>query len=422
MKELQSSVFMMMVGVEHVPTAKVLSFVVVIPIIFLYSYCVDRYTNRTLLGYSLLFVGIFGLIFTLAVGHETIGLLNQKKDPWRITGWLFYWYIDGFFPLFVSTFWAFTNSLHDAEEAKKSYSFFVTSSKLGGMFASLLGYFFSRAVALNFSDVFKTQSLIAISSVCILVSAALILMFGNRRALLNDELLKKIDATPHKHEKKTKKIDVLDGIKILISKPYTLGIFATVFCFEIVNQIINYQRLVFNDVAAASNLNNLNAMLYGQIFFTHFCGLIISIFGTTFFLNVLGIRKSLILVPVMIFALVMAFLITKDARELMIAYTGVHVLSYALAYPLRENLYVVTSRDIKFKVKAWIDSVGAKSSKLTGQCVNKLLVEVGAKYGMAAFNYWTALIFTAIIGIWIAFAVMLGRKYHDTVKKGEVIE
>ena len=118
----------------------------------------------------------------------------------------------------------------------------------------------------------------------------------------------------------------------------------------------------------------------------------------------------------------MGFLITKSARELMIAYTGVHVLSYALAYPLRENLYVITSRDIKFKVKAWIDSIGAKSAKLSGQCVNKFLVDIGTKYGANSFNNWTAGIFVMIISIWVFVAVMLGKKYHASVQKSEVIE
>lgn len=420
MKELQSSVFMTMVGVEYVPIAKALSFIIVIPVVFFYSYCVDKYTNRVLLGYSLLLVGLLGAVFTIICGHETIGLYNKCKNTMRITGWLFYWYIDAFFPLFVSTFWAFTNSLHNTDEAKKSYSFFVTSSKLGGMCAALLGYFFSKSFVFNITDVTRTQSLMSVSVFCIVLSGILVLCFGSQK-----QLLKPLDVSnlpQKKYNKKDKKIDVLDGLKILIRKPYTLGIFATVFCFEIVNQIINYQRLIFNDVAAASNLGDLNSMLFGQIFFTHACGLVISIIGTTFFLNVLGIRKSLVLVPVFIFALVMGFLITKSARELMIAYTGVHVLSYALAYPLRENLYVITSRDIKFKVKAWIDSIGAKSAKLSGQGVNKFLVDIGAKYGINAFNHWTAAIFVVIIAVWIFVAVLLGKKYHSSVQKGEIIE
>ena len=90
MKEFQSSVFMTMVGVEYIPIAKALSFVIVIPVVFFYSYCVDKYTNRLLLGYSLLFVGLIGVIFTVICGHETIGLYNKSKGTLRVTGWLFY--------------------------------------------------------------------------------------------------------------------------------------------------------------------------------------------------------------------------------------------------------------------------------------------------------------------------------------------
>ena len=59
--------------------------------------------------------------------------MNTDSSPYRIFGWLFYFFVEGYSPFMVSVFWAFANSVTDPNEAKKNYGLMVSGSKLGGM-------------------------------------------------------------------------------------------------------------------------------------------------------------------------------------------------------------------------------------------------------------------------------------------------
>ena len=419
-KELQSSIFIRLVGVEFVPIAKTLSVFLMIPFVLIYSYFVDKLTNTMLLSRILLFFGLFGVIFGVFLGTDRFGIYNQEMSPFRVLGWLFYWYIDAFPPFIVSTFWAFTNSLHTPDEAKKNYSFLVSSSKMGGMFGASIGYLITSGyISSSFSGEFKTLLLIFCGSFFLLLGS--LVVFSTRKKpnflpVLNSNLAAK---EAKKSEKK--KTGIFEGLFLLFKKPYTLGIFATVLSFEVVNQVVNYQRLLFNS-EKSSSIDSLNSMLYYQAFFPHFCGFFISIIGTTYLFRVLGIRKTLILVPLLIFMIVLWFMISPTGLSITVAYTGVHAICYAIVGPLRENLYVITSRDIQFKVKAWIDSVGMRISKTTGQQINLLSGLIHKIYGAAVSSHFTAGIFGLIIVMWIFVAYKLGNKYTACVRDKQVIE
>lgn len=420
LKELQSSVFITIVGVTYVPYAKTLSVFIMIPFVLLYSYLVDKLNNFDLLKTVLYFFGITGIVFSFFLGLDKIGLYNTNPDITRLLGWLFYWYIDGFPPFIVSAFWAFTNSIHTTSEAKENYSFLVASSKVGGMVGAAYGYVMTTGyIAKNLSEIEKTQSLTLCAGGLLLFAAFIISKCQKNILIIKSDLNSNLGN--EKNMKSKTKTGILEGLKLLIKKPYTLGIFGTIFCFEVINQVLNYQRLLFNS-SHSSSIDSLNAMLYSQVFFTHFCGFFLSIIGTTILLRVFGVKKSLIIMPLLILALISGFTITNSSTALMIAYVGVHVVNYAVGGPLRESLYIITSRDIQYKVKVWLDSVGVRISKITGQQVNIISGTIHKLIGSSFNNYFISILFSAIIAIWIVIAYLLGKKYGECKKENKIIE
>lgn len=415
LKELQSSVFITMVGVTYVPYAKTLSVFIMIPFVLLYSYLVDKLDNFDLLKTVLCFFGITGIIFSFFFGLNEIGLYNKTPSVTRFLGWLFYWYIDGFPPFIVSAFWAFTNSVHTPSEAKENYSFLVASSKVGGMVGAAYGYVMTTGyIAKTMSEIEKTQSLTLCAGILLLLAAFIINSSKKRISVVN--LNRKTET-----KKSTTKTGIFEGLKLLIKKPYTLGIFGTLFCFEVINQVLNYQRLLFNSIHS-SDIDSLNAMLYSQVFFTHFCGFFLSIIGTTILLRVFGVKKSLIIMPLLVLSLIAGFTITNSSTALMIAYVGVHVINYAVGGPLRESLYIITSRDIQYKVKVWLDSVGVRISKITGQQVNIISGAIHKFLGSSCNNYFITILFSSIIAFWIVIAYFLGKKYGECKDNNKIIE
>ena len=101
----------------------------------------------------------------------------------------------------------------------------------------------------------------------------------------------------------------------------------------------------------------------------------------------------------------------------MVFLVGIRSIHYAFSYPVRESLYILTVRDIKFKSKSWIDAFGSKFAKSTGSMFN-FMTE-----GLSIPLFFTAQIFlfSGIIGVWVVVAYLLGTRFEKAVARNEVI-
>ncbi|NBV40666.1 hypothetical protein EBR77_02375, partial [bacterium] len=117
-KELKDSVFVSLVGAPYLPTAKFLVVFVLIPAALLYALLVDSVKRYQVFSFYCFLYGILTLIMAFLLGHPTIGLLNTDASPYRIFGWLFYFFFEGFSPYVVGVFWAFANSVSSPQDAK----------------------------------------------------------------------------------------------------------------------------------------------------------------------------------------------------------------------------------------------------------------------------------------------------------------
>src|SRR5579871_2077945 len=135
-KELKNSVFMYVVGEDYIPWVRTGAMLALIPAVFVYSLLVDRLRRYQLLCVYSGIYAVVGLLFAYLLGHPTIGIVNTQESPYRLFGWIFYFFVEGYSPFVVSVFWAFANSINTPDGAKKSYGLMVSGSKLGGMLTS----------------------------------------------------------------------------------------------------------------------------------------------------------------------------------------------------------------------------------------------------------------------------------------------
>src|SRR5579872_2430725 len=143
-KELKNSIFAYTVGEDYIPTARFLVMIALVPAILIYAKLVDRLRRYQLLAFYSTFYAVFGLVFAYFLGHPEIGIPNTHTSPYRLIGWLFYFFIEGCSPFVVSVCWAFANSISTPEGARKNYGFMVSGSKLGGMFTAGLAWLLLR--------------------------------------------------------------------------------------------------------------------------------------------------------------------------------------------------------------------------------------------------------------------------------------
>jgi len=420
-RDLKNAIFISIVGKEYIPWAKVMSMLVLIPAIFLYAKFVDDLRRYQLLCFYSLFFGIASLIFTFYIGHPSIGIANTDTNPYRLFGWLFYFFVEGYSPFVVSVFWAFANSVTNPEGAKRSYAFIVSGSKLGGMLSAGIAWILfdrsSRALPGDFfSEITTHQIIMAVSSGMLLFVPIIVLALMKKvpgRYLHGYEAVYQME----KQKKKTvQETGVLAGLKLFVKYPYVLGIFGMVFFYEVIATILSYLRLGIAQ-AHAENISDVSKVLFEMVFKTHAIGLVISLFGTGTLLRKLGTRVCLLLIPLSIGACLLFLMFETTPEALISVFVGFKAINYAFSWPIRESLYIPTIKEIKFKSKSWIDAFGSKFAKTSGSAFNIMSTGLGSSLFLPFHSFF----FAIVIGLWFFTAFFLGRRFDKAVANNEVI-
>lgn len=419
-KDLRDTVFVSIVGTEYQPYAQMIAWAIFILPLFFYAKLVDRLRRYQLLFVFALFYGIAGLVFAYFLGDHSIGLPNTHQSAYRLFGWLFYFFIEGYLPFIVSVFWAFANSISDQQAAKKNYGLMTAGSKVGGMATAL----FSIALLTWGQNLFQTSNDI-LSHQILLISASLLSLLVPVLVLL---LVKKVPGqylqgyqAAYKVEKERSKkgsteTGIWAGLNMFIKYPYVLGMFGILFFDEVISRIVGFQRICVAQTQSTS-LAGLSIFLFQTTFMFHLVGFVIAFFGTRKLIETLGETACLILIPVINFVVVLYPLINPSAFAIAIASIITKAVHYTLLYPLKESLYIPTVKEIKFKSKSWIDTFGQKFARSFGSAFNVIVLKMGSR---AFFPAHLAFI-SIISGFWITTAYLMGKRYESAISQNEVI-
>jgi AAA family ATP:ADP antiporter len=427
MKELKDSVFTYTVGRTYIPDAKIASMIVLVPAILLFAFLVDRMRRYQLLMWYAIAFGVIGLICALLLGHPTIGLDNTATSPYRLFGWFFYFFIEGYSPFVVALFWAFANSISTPQEAQSGYSYMVAVSRIGGaLSAGFAAFFFStqfNTLTPMLSSTGRHQVVVFLCSLFLLCVPILLLLLMKKVPGYSMHGYEAVYQAEKEKKKQSKdKTGLFAGLKLLIENPYVMGIFAYIFFYEVLNVVLAYQRLAMT-AQGASCASELSSALSFQIFLMHSLSFFVSLFLTPYILKKFGEKGGLLFVPISIGTVVLLLVLFGSwwCYSLPLAFIIIRSINYAISYPIRESLYVPTLKDIKFKSKSWIDSFGSKFSKTVGSGTNKA-IDIVVRYSGAGLVYSVEfLAFGFIIGGWIIVALLLGRRYDKAIKNNEVI-
>lgn len=423
-KELKDSIFMTVVGRGYLPYATLISLFAMIPAVFLYSFFVDKMRRYQLLSLYSFIYGIVGLIFVYFIGHPTIGISNTVPNPWRLFGWLFYFFIEGYSPFIVGVFWAFANSVTTPNAAKKNYGLMVAGSKFGGLLVAYLAYrFLTPTVALEISDAVKHQYIAGSAAVLLLIVPLVVFWLTKQvpaKYLHGYEAAYQLEKQQEKSKEQSSKIGIFDGFLLLVRQPYVLGIFGLIFFYEVSFAILNYQRkCLIGDCSAGTA--DLSREFFYQIFLVHLVGCLLSLIGTSALMRKLGERKCLMIIPIVSGLLFFYFIAVNTLNAVIVVFIGLRALNYGFSYPVRESLYIPTVKEIKFKSKSWIDSFGTKISKFIGALLNIFTFDVLSRFGGGAFLAINGAFLTIIVLVWSATAFLLGKKYQKAIDNNEVI-
>lgn len=415
LRSLKTSIFLGFVGKEYQPIAKIISIVIMIPVMLFYSKLIDKLKRYQAVYFFLIFYAILGIIFSYCFFHPVYGIKNTQTSPYRVLGWLFEFSMDMFQGVVVGTFWAFVNSISTPDFASKNYGFIVAASRFGGILTPLVSWFLLEQSGMAS---WHSIPLLTLFASLLLLAAG----FFIRKIIISipESHLHGYEAAyqaNQKQEHAPKKPGVLEGLKLLITEPYVLGIFGLVYSFEIVSIIIDYQMQVLMSIETDNNIHAMSSFMFIYTGTFQALSFFFAIFGTSNLLQRIGLQGCLLIMPIVSILLTLVLLIHPKLITVFIIMVILRALNYGFNHPIREILYIPTVKDIQFKSKAWIDSFGRTLSKTSGSAVNMVAIFQSGFMCLAIESACSI----GISLIWTVVAFFVGKRYMATIKANKVI-
>ncbi len=397
MRPLKDTIFMSLVGEFYLNWAKIVSWIFIIPTVMLYSKLVDLFEKHRLFYVITSFYGLFFILVAYLLAHPTIGIANPATDKWRILGWVVYVGIESFGSIVVALFWSFVASTTDTAAAKRGYAVIVSGAQIG----SIAGPEFGKH-----AEYFGFPMLALIVACGIFIAPLMIMIFVKKYPHLVIAEKKDINKKP---------TGMIEGLKLLVSRPYLLGILGITTLYEVIGTIVDFQMKVmakhtFHDSAKVLNFLSTYAQCANGL------ALVFALIGTSFLIRKFGVIFGLIAFPVsigLVVAYVWAFPMLWVFFTAMVIVKG---LSYALNNPCKEIMWIPTSKDVKFKAKSWIDGFGGRSAKAAGAGITTPFTD------MASLLMYGSIISLGIVGVWILIAIYVGRTNQKLVHENKIVE
>lgn len=393
-------------GGAYVAWAKIVSLIILFPIVIFYNKALEKFPRQ----YMFYFLGGIYFLLTLFFGlyfmYSPYGLSNTVGSVWRFAGWFWYVFVESYGSLMVVLFWAFATDTTSPESAKSGF-FLVT---MLGQLGAILGPTFLTPLGAKYFS--SSAPVVMICAVLILLVVVGIWYF--LKVTPKDQLVGfhgKNEAEVESHQEP----GFLEGLKLMLSQKYLLGIFAVIAIYEILATIIdiNFKMAM---TAAHSGEAARAAFLGDYAQKVNLVAFLCLLFGISNVQKYVGVKASLALMPIIILGLVCLFLFYNDISVLFWIMVSVKAINYALNGPTMKQLYIPTTPDVKYKSQAWIETFGSRGSKATGSVFN-ILSNAYANYFFAIIS----VIAFGLSGIWFLVALYLGNTYQKAVDQKRVV-
>jgi AAA family ATP:ADP antiporter len=405
LRPIKDSIFNAIVGIDWQPRAKMISLLVVIPLVILYSKLIDMFPRHRVFYVLLSIYGMAALGFFWFFSDPTMGLLNTMASPDRWIGWCWYVYVESFGSLIVALFWAITVDTTKPESASRGFPIIA----MLGQFGNIIGPMFLKAKLWGFAT---SAPIVAICGVLMFVSMGLMYLFMNTTP---KELLTGYHTgeTSHKDEEP----GFFEGLRLLVTQGYLLGIFLIIFIYEAIVTVIDFHFKKTASLAFTAE-RDLSEYLSNYATMTGVVATLCVILGVNNIQHRLGMRASLVLLPLLVAAAIVGLWFYPDWLQMVFwIMVTAKAINYALNQPTLKQLYIPTSKDTKYKAQAWIEMFGGRSSKAFGSLIN----EMRKNLGLVMFLNVVALVSGGMIIFWLFVAAYVARVYNKAIKENRIV-
>ena len=376
-------------GAETEQLAKVVNMVVVYGVVILFTLLARKFKRQQLVY---IFCGILGvalLYFSISIG-----------SPGEFDAWALYVFGDIFNSVMVVTFWAFTNDVNSPGQSKRLYGIIGLGGVIGG------------AVGAQFVQSFVEQEVVGRSglllwSIVALALIALIAWYVNRRAGGADG--------PAAARAKGPAVNAaVEGARMVFKSKYLLAILGIIGLYEVVSNIVEFQlsaEVELSDMAG-TEIDSFFG-LWGWLL--SIVSILAQLFLTPYMMNKQSIGAALFVLPLFDLIFSGGFLLFPTITMVLILSSFDNGLNYSINQSAKEALYTVTSRDAKYKAKAFIDMFIQRGAKVVAVGINLVFV---AWVALEAVQ-WLSVAAIIVLMAWLAVVRFAGRRFKEEAEAEE---
>lgn len=421
LRPLKDSIFIQLVDKMHLPYAKTISVLALLPLVILYTKLLEQTSREKMLFLLPSFYGVAilcfaGLIFMVHGTPEEIAA--RSLIPFigtKILGYSWYLFVESFGSLVVALFWAFATDTTEPTSAKRGFPLVVAIGQMGGIiFPYSIGGLPHR---LGLETDSLSMILLGLLTLCIILLIRYFLRATPR------DLLTSFHGKNEKKEEAQQEPGFLEGLKLLISHKYLLGIFAANFIYEFVVTIFDFNF----KLAAGTQYEGVALTHYLSVYGSsvNVVSLLCLLLGISNVTRFLGVGMALVAMPIIVGLALLSFLTIDSLSFLFALMVGSKAINYALNGPALKQLYIPTTTDVRFKAQAWIETFGSRASKEAGSIFNMLLKPLQSAFGtmLGKAHYLTLSGFVGfpLLALWLVTAFYLGRVFRQAVREQRVV-
>lgn len=395
-RPIKDGVFITMLGAGYLPYAKIASVIIIFPVIAIYSKLVDKFSRDKVFYIISACFAFITFLFFLLLQNPSIGLYSAGQSWGKIAvGIALCIYVKIFGSVMVAVFWSFVADITTPEEAKTGYPIISIGGQIGNVVGPLFVGIFANKIGVPY--------LLCIGSALMILLIPLMFYFLRT---VPEQCLKGFKGINEDQVNK-QHLGLFSGFKFLLAQPYLLSIYATISMFEVIQAIFDFRfktaagALLTGDelVAFLGRFGSLTGMV------AIFCLLI----GTTAINKYLSLKIALMIVPIILFFLSFLNLFDNLYNSMWILIIT-RAINYAVNQPSKEQLYITTSKEAKYKAKAWIEIFGTRTSEAFAQVANLSQLIIGPHFVMC-----TTLLSLTMAGAWVLLAKFQGKEYKKAV-------
>ncbi len=333
-------------------------------------------------------------IFSIASLFVYFFLLAQPSGE---TVWTFYLFGDLFNTLMVPTFFAFLNDSVKGEQAKRLYGLVGFGGVAGGAFGSIT----LRALISRVSN--DTWMIILVGVMVVIM----ILAFAASRRIPARSTRASDSPKPQSERKKANA--AMEGAKLVLHSRYLLAIVAIVGLYEIVSTIMDFQFTASVEHYVAGSTGAHFSLMYA---ITNGSAMVVQLLFTSFIMTQFGVGIALMVLPIAALGGSAGFFLFPSLWTGSFLNPADNAFSYSINQSAKEALYVPTTRDEKYKAKAFIDMFVQRFAKSIAVGISLVITQTG--FSMIR---WLSLVVAAILVLWILAARYAGSKFDELNQK-----